>query len=399
MLRFAFLCFLSATLSACQDSAVQDVPLTTQAGLQEVTSFGSNPGNLRMFRYVPAGLPADAPLVVALHGCVQSALAYANGAGWPKYAERDGFALVFPEQRSANNQNSCFNWFESGDIRRGSGEALSIKQMVDKAKADLKIDPQRVFVTGLSAGGYMTAVMLATYPDVFAGGGVIAGGPYGCATSLVQAFSCLNPGVDKTPKAWGDLVRAASSYTGPRPVVSIWHGDADYTVSSNNLRESVEAWTNVHGTDQSAEVTDTVKGVPHRVYKKDGKAVVETYLVPGMGHGTPVDPGTADDACGQAGAYILDVNICSSYHLGRFWGIVTAAGRGDGGGDDGGGEVASCWTATNADHYAAGRALRNGVVPWENYSAKGSYAWLGYANMNTTLAETRAGYFVKVTAC
>ena len=180
-----------------------------------MTSFGSNPGNLRMFRYVPDGLPADAPLVVALHGCVQSARAYADGAGWPKYAERDGFALVFPEQRSANNQNACFNWFESGDIRRGSGEALSIKQMVDKTKADLKTDPKRVYVTGLSAGGYMTAAMLATYPDVFAGGGVIAGGPYKCATSLTQAFSCLNPGVDKTPKAWGDLVRAASPYTGP----------------------------------------------------------------------------------------------------------------------------------------------------------------------------------------
>lgn len=100
------------------------------------------------------------------------------------------------------------------------------------------------------------------------------------------------------------------------------------------------------------------------------------------------------------------MNICSSYHLGRFWGIVAAAGQGggDGGGDDGGdegggGEVASCWTATNAEHYAAGRALRNGIVPWENCSAKGSYAWLGYADTLTRLEETRAGYFVKVTAC
>ena len=76
---------------------------------------------------------------------------------------------MFPEQGSANNQNACFNWFEPGDIRRGAGEALSIKQMVDKMISDYDLDPERVFVTGLSAGGYMTTVMLATYPDVFAG--------------------------------------------------------------------------------------------------------------------------------------------------------------------------------------------------------------------------------------
>ncbi|MDQ3398171.1 MAG: esterase, partial [Deinococcota bacterium] len=110
------------------------------------------------------------------------------------------------------------------------------------------------------------------------------------------------------------------SYTGPWPIVSIWHGDADYTVNSSNLREAMEAWTNVHGIDQSAEVSGTVKGYPHRVYQKNGVAVVETYLITGMGHGTPVDPGSAEDGCGQAGAYILDVNICSSYHIGHFWG-------------------------------------------------------------------------------
>jgi poly(3-hydroxybutyrate) depolymerase len=145
-------------------------PVAQAAGLEEVTGFGTNPGNLKMFRYVPAGLSAGRPLVVALHGCTQSAAAYDAEPGWVEVAERMGFALVLPQQQSANNFNSCFNWFEPGDTTRGSGEALSIKQMVDRMRSDYASDAGRIYVTGLSAGGAMTAVILATYPEVFAAG-------------------------------------------------------------------------------------------------------------------------------------------------------------------------------------------------------------------------------------
>jgi len=194
------------------------------AAQTEVTGFGSNPGNLRMFKYVPAGLPAGAPLVVALHGCAQSASSYDAETGWVLLADRWRFALLLPQQQSANNSSSCFNWFEVGDTTRGQGEPLSIRQMVDRMIADHGSAAGRIYVTGLSAGGAMTAVMLATYPDVFAGGAVVAGLPYRCATSQSAAFSCMNPGTDLTPAQWGDRVRAAFSYAGPRPIVSLWHG-------------------------------------------------------------------------------------------------------------------------------------------------------------------------------
>jgi poly(hydroxyalkanoate) depolymerase family esterase len=97
-----------------------------------------------------------------------------------------GFALLLPEQQRTNNPNGCFNWFQTGDIERGHGEALSIRQMVSKMVSDHGIDPARVFVTGLSAGGAMTSVMLATYPEVFAGGAIIAGLPYGAANNVQQ---------------------------------------------------------------------------------------------------------------------------------------------------------------------------------------------------------------------
>ncbi|HET6782898.1 MAG TPA: PHB depolymerase family esterase [Pseudoxanthomonas sp.] len=288
----------------------------------EVTGFGSNPGNLRMFKYVPSGLPTNAPLVVAMHGCSQSAASYDAETGWQMLAQRWQFALLLPQQQSANNSSTCFNWFEAGDTARGSGEALSIKQMVDRMRTDHGSDPARVYVTGLSAGGAMTAVMMAAYPEVFAGGAIVAGLPYRCATSQSAAFGCMNPGTDLTPAQWGDKVRAASSHTGPWPIVSIWHGDSDYVVRPANLAESMQQWTNVHGIDQTADVSDTVGGFPHRVYKDAGGTPrVETYTITGMGHGAPVDPGAGETQCGTAGAYLLDVNLCSSYYIGHFWSL------------------------------------------------------------------------------
>lgn len=292
------------------------------SALTEVTGFGSNPGNLRMFKYVPAGLPTDAPLVVALHGCAQSASSYDDETGWQMLADRWQFALLLPQQQSANNSSGCFNWFEAGDIARDQGEALSIRQMVDRMLADHAGDAGRVYVTGLSSGGAMTAVMLATYPEVFAGGAIVAGIPYRCATGMAGAFGCMNPGSDLTPAQWGDKVRAASSHAGPWPVVSIWHGDADYVVRPLNQNEGMEQWTNVHSIDQTADVQGTLAGYPHKVYKDSGgDPRVETVTITGMGHGTSVDPGAGETQCGTAGAYILDVDICSSYYIGRFWGL------------------------------------------------------------------------------
>jgi poly(hydroxyalkanoate) depolymerase family esterase len=156
--------------------------------LAPLTGFGSNPGSLNGFSIVPAGLPAGAPLVVVLHGCTQTAAGYDKGSGWSALADQHGFAVLFPEQSTGNNPNRCFNWFVPADTRRESGEALSIRQMVEAAVVAHRLDASRVFVTGLSAGGAMAAVMLATYPDVFAGGAVIAGIPFGSAASMPEAF-------------------------------------------------------------------------------------------------------------------------------------------------------------------------------------------------------------------
>jgi poly(hydroxyalkanoate) depolymerase family esterase len=291
------------------------------ASLQEVTGFGTNPGALRMFRYVPDGLPAGRPVVVALHGCTQNAAGYGTGSGWTQLADRWGFSVVLPQQQSANNASLCFNWFQSGDIARGQGEAASVAQMVERQVGD--VSGGRVYVTGLSAGGGLAAVMMAAYPEKFAAGGIVAGLPYGCAQAAGSPYVCMYVGATQTPDQWGDRVRAARpGYAGPWPALVAFQGSSDYTVKPVNMTDLVEQWTDVHGTDQTADVSETVAGYPHKAYKDgSGAAVVETYSITGMGHGQPVDPGSGSEQCGTAGAYILDVNLCAAYRMGAAWGL------------------------------------------------------------------------------
>ncbi|MCI3934313.1 extracellular catalytic domain type 1 short-chain-length polyhydroxyalkanoate depolymerase [Streptomyces sp. AN091965] len=295
------------------------------AAVKEVTGFGTNPGLLRMFRYVPDGLPAGRPVVVVLHGCTQNAAGYGTGSGWTELADRWGFSLVLPQQQPVNNISSCFNWFQTTDTARGRGEAASVAQMVDRHLADLAGDPRRVYVTGLSAGGGMTSVMMAAYPERFAAGGVVAGLPYGCAQAAASPWVCMSSGGGLGPRQWGDRVRAARpGYGGPWPVLTVLHGTADPKVNAVNMTDLTEQWTDVHGADLTPDVTDTVAGHPHQVFRgPDGAPAVETYGITGMAHGQPVDPGTGGEQCGTAGANLLDVGLCAAYRLGRAWGLDT----------------------------------------------------------------------------
>lgn len=289
--------------------------------LTALTGFGSNPGALRMFTYVPKTLAPAPGLVVVLHGCTQSAAAYDVGAGWSTLAERHGFVLLFPEQTEANNPKTCFNWFLPGDTTRDRGEALSIRQMIEKTIGAHGIDRGRVFITGLSAGGAMAAAMLSVYPEVFAAGAIIAGLPYGSAANVQQAFESMFQGRSHSAQDWGDKVRRASTHRGPWPRVSVWHGDLDATVKPMNAEAIVQQWTDVHGI-VSAPASDIVDGYRRQVWRKDGMDVIESYTIAGMAHGTPL--ATAQHG-GVAGPFLLDVGISSSYHITRFFGLTGAA--------------------------------------------------------------------------
>jgi poly(hydroxyalkanoate) depolymerase family esterase len=287
--------------------------------LTALTGFGTNPGALRMFTYAPKNLGPAPALVVVLHGCTQSAGSYDLGAGWSTLAERYGFVLLLPEQTAENNPKTCFNWFLPGDTARDRGEALSIRQMIEKTIGAHGIDRRRVFITGLSAGGAMAAAMLATYPEVFAAGAIIAGLPYGTAGDVQQAFESMFQGRPRDAKQWGDLVRRASPHRGPWPRVSIWHGDLDATVKPVNAEGLIRQWTNVHAIEQPP-VEDRVDGYPRQVWRRDGVDVVESYTITGMAHGTPLATGVGHG--GMAGPFLLEAGISSSYHIATFFGLT-----------------------------------------------------------------------------
>lgn len=313
---------LVRTTSAAQSRP--DHPPDAPGRLTEVTGFGSNPGGLRMFTHAPEGLPSSPPLVVVLHGCTQTAAGYDTGAGWSTLADRYGFALLLPEQTAANNPKACFNWFLPGDTTRGQGEALSIRQMIEKMIVDHRIDRRRIYVTGLSAGGATTSTMLACYPEVFAAGAIIAGLPYGTAGNVQEAFESMFQGRTRPAQEWGDLVRGASPHRGPWPRVSVWHGDLDATVRVANADNIVQQWTNVHGI-ASSPASEMVDGYRRQVWRKDGVDVIESYAITGMAHGTPIAMGSSDEACGVVGPFLLEVGISSSYHIAKFFGLTGVA--------------------------------------------------------------------------
>lgn len=302
--------------------------------LHDIADFGPNPGQLRCRAYVPAGLAPCAPLVVVLHGCTQTAAGYDEGAGWSALADEAGFALVFPEQQRSNNANLCFNWFEPGDIARAGGEAESIRSMIAHMVQAHWLDRTRIHVTGLSAGGAMAAVMLATYPEVFAGGAVIAGIPYASAGTVPEAFERMRGQGGPDAAGLAKLVRSASGHAGPWPRLSIWHGSTDRTVAFSNAQALADSWSLVIG--QRAQATQVAQAGRHTTRSwldADGSVRLELHSIDGMGHGTPIAPNgpAGSEAGNQAGGgrampYMLDVGVASTRWIASGWGIANLEG-------------------------------------------------------------------------
>jgi poly(hydroxyalkanoate) depolymerase family esterase len=293
--------------------------------LVDLPEFGSNPGALRARMYVPEGLGENAALVVVLHGCTQTAAGYDHGSGWSRLADQQGFALLFPEQTRANNPNLCFNWFLKDDTRRDSGEAQSIRQMIEAFVAIHPVDRRRVFITGLSAGGAMALAMLAAYPEAFAGGAIIAGLPYGCASNVAEAFDRMRGHGGASESKLQSLISGASAHRGRWPTLSLWHGTADHTVDPGAMEAIIGQWRAVLQVAHAPTYAAVVDGFPRRVWRNaEGREVIEAFSITGMGHGAPLATGGAD-GYGASAPFMLDVGISSTRQIARFWGIAPSA--------------------------------------------------------------------------
>lgn len=169
----------------------------------------------------------------------------------------------------------------------------------------------------------MTSVMLATYPEVFAGGAIIAGLPYRSAGSLMQAIFRMNgyggPSNDKLDA----LVRGASNFTGRWPTISIWHGGRDTIVDSSNADSIVRQWQKIHKVEGPPTRVEQVDGFPRQVWcDAEGRVVIEEYIVERMGHGTPISAG-GEAGLGEESKYMLEVGISSTRRIADFWGLTS----------------------------------------------------------------------------
>jgi poly(3-hydroxybutyrate) depolymerase len=195
--------------------------------------------------------------------------------------------------------------------------------MIARMVGDHRLNPRRVFVTGLSAGGAMTSVMLATYPEVFAGGAIIAGLPYGVASNVREALSGMFTSSARPAGELGDLVRKASDHNGPWPKLSVWHGSADRTVNPANAEEIVKQWLDVHGLPATPMSEGIVDGYPRQIWwNADGETIVESYTITNMAHGTPLGLADNDERYGAEGAFLIEAGISSSYHIANFFGLT-----------------------------------------------------------------------------
>ena len=220
--------------------------------------------------YVPSGYTGQpVPLVVLLHGCTQTAADFAAGTRMNELAERDTFLVVYPEQAGSANQRRCWNWFLPAHQRRDAGEPSLLAGITRQVMTTHTVDPGRVFVAGLSAGGAMAAVMAATYPDLYAAAGIHSGLVAGAAHDVSSAYAAMRQGPPDGGRATGASV----------PLI-VFQGDRDTTVAPANAAALLGPWS-------AAARPEVVQGPgwTRRVYRDaDGKVVAEWWAVHRLGH-------------------------------------------------------------------------------------------------------------------
>lgn len=226
--------------------------------------------------YVPSSYRAPCPLVVMLHGCTQNPDDFALGTGMNALAERDGFLVAYPAQTTAANPSKCWNWFRPDDQQRGAGEPAIIAGLTRAVATEFAVDPTRIYVAGLSAGGAAAVVMGATYPDLYAAIGVHSGLAYGSAADLGSALAAMR----------GEGPAPAHGDEGTFIPTIVFHGDADPTVHPANAERIVAALRR-NGRAFGETASRSEHGAAHTrivLSGADGAPVVEHWTLKGSGH-------------------------------------------------------------------------------------------------------------------
>lgn len=257
-------------------------------------------GSRAYFVYVPHGLrrTSRVPMLVALHGCGQTAADFAAATRFNELADRQRLIVVYPQQSITRNAQLCWNWFESGHQFRGGGEPAIIAGIVREVRNRTllwNIDPARVYAAGLSAGGTMAVTLGACYPELFAAVAIHSGPPYGSASSSRTAMASMMGARFRPPPPHGPVVAL--------PPMIVFQGTSDPTVSSVNAKRLTEQWISFYESGVGGRTVDEplrrrdiekpkaqpVTDRSRRGYRVSrwyaaGRKVLELWTIDGLGH-------------------------------------------------------------------------------------------------------------------
>jgi poly(hydroxyalkanoate) depolymerase family esterase len=257
-----------------------------RTGNVQTLSFASPIGAMSYRLYVPDALPGEAPpLLLMLHGCTQNPDDFARGTRMDALAGAKGYLVVYPAQTKSRNLNKCWNWFDPSNHALVVGEAAALAALTEAVAAAHGVDPRRIFVAGLSAGGAMAVNLGVLYPQLFAAVGVHSGLPFGSARDIPSAFVAMQ--------------RGGASRAGEQDSKSVvptiaFYGDADRTVNPANGRAIVNAVRLAAGDVAANGITDAAtdreevgvveSAIRSVYYRKDGRILAEEWRIPDGGH-------------------------------------------------------------------------------------------------------------------
>ena len=265
-----------------------DAPDVPQSGQFLVRSYSNQAGTRAYKLYVPSGYRGQPlPLIIMLHGCTQSPDDFAAGTRMNLAAEEHNCFVAYPAQAATANSSKCWNWFRPGDQERDQGEPSLIAGITRQVMSDYSVDPDRVFAAGFSAGAAATAILAATYPDLYAAVGVHSGLARGAASDVASAFAAMR---QNQPASRHRSGRRSGGGGSLRIVPAIvFHGDEDRTVHPHNGDQVTAQLREALSIDSQATVEK--RRVPGgRAYSRmlyhdaSGQAIFEQWVIHGAGH-------------------------------------------------------------------------------------------------------------------